>query len=284
MFFIVHHLFMNIAFSPFRHLLLQAAFTGALILVPNLRAQEAAPNAKELATSLNTNLQDASSLIRMKMEYAAVSGGPKTTLQLQVKSRRTKTSTDIVYQVLWPKERKGEAFLLHKSGSSAPTGSVFTLPDSLQPLSASQMKDGIFGTDLSYADLLENFFGWEHQAIVGEETIDRVSCQILESKPGSGDRSIYGKVRSWIDTKRMVPLKVEKHLASGQLGRQVTTTRVAKDDTDRPVPASLIVQRPGQTSVTEIEGSNSRHDVTFTDGDFTAEALRKSTPATSAVK
>lgn len=275
---------MNTAFPPFRQFLLPVAFAGALLFAPQVNAQEAAPNAQELAAKLNANLQDGSALVRLKLETTPAAGGAKTTLQLQVKSRRTKSATDIIYQVLWPKERKGEAFLLHKSGSGAATGSVFTLPDSLQPLSAAQMKEGIFGSDLSYADLVENFFSWEQQAIVGEETIDRVPCQILESKPGGGDRSMYSKVRSWIDTKRMVPLKVEKYLASGQLGRQVTTTRVAKDDTDRPVPASVMVQRPGQTSVTELEGSNSRHDVTFTDADFTAEALRKLTPAPSAAK
>ena len=40
------------------------------------------------------------------------------------------------------------------------------------------------------------------------------------------------------------------------------------------VPASFSVRRPGQASVTELEGSNSRHDVTLTDADFTPESLR----------
>ncbi len=63
------------------------------------------------------------------------------------------------------------------------------------------------------------------------------------------------RVRSWIDVKRLVPLRVEKYFESGQLARRIDTTRVAKDDTDRPVAASLMVRRPGQDSVTEIEGS-----------------------------
>ena len=89
------------------------------------------------------------------------------------------------------------------------------------------MKEAFFGSDLSYEDLVENFFAWDNQAIVGTETVDRVPCQILESKPGKGDRSSYAKVRSWIDVKRLVPLRVEKYLASGQLARRIDTT-VAK--------------------------------------------------------
>ena len=53
----------------------------------------------------------------------------------------------------------------------------------------------------------------------------------------------------------------------------IETTRVAKDDTDRPVPASFSVRRAGQNSTTDLEGSNSRHDVTLSDADFTPEGL-----------
>ncbi|MBC8126619.1 MAG: outer membrane lipoprotein-sorting protein, partial [Gloeobacteraceae cyanobacterium ES-bin-144] len=220
------------------------------------------------------NIQDNSSIVRLKMEVRQPTAGGKMVLQLQVKSLRSKGSTDLVYQILWPKERKGESFLLRKSGSRAPTGSLFTLPDSLVPLPAAKMKDGIFGSDLSYDDLLENFFAWENQSITGTETVDRVPCQILESKAGSNDHSTYSKVRSWIDIKRMIALRVEKYSSSGKLAKRIDTTRVAKDDTGKSVAASFTLQRPGQDSVTEIEGSNIKHDVTLTAADFTPESLK----------
>ena len=260
---------MNFPLSSISRTLLGAAF-----LVSAAHAQDAVPTAKALAAQLDAAIQDNSSAVRLKMEISKPSGGAKTVLQLQVKSRRTKSSTDIVYQVLWPKERKGESFLLRKSGDRAPTGSVFTLPDSLVALTPAKMKDGIFGSDLSYEDLVENFFAWDNQAIVGTETVDRVPCQILESKPGGGDRATYPKVRSWIDLKRMVALRVEKYTDSGKVAKRIDTTRVAKDDTGRSVAASFSIQRPGQDSLTEIEGSNSRHDLTLADTEFTTEALR----------
>jgi hypothetical protein len=55
---------------------------------------------------------------------------------------------------------------------------------------------------------------------------------------------------------------------------RIATTRVAKDDTNRQVPASFTVQRAGEEAVTVIEGSNSKHDVTFTAADFSIEALK----------
>jgi outer membrane lipoprotein-sorting protein len=243
--------------------------------IPSIRAEEAAPmSARDLADWLSGVVQDGSSSVWVKMEIRAPAGGSKTVLQLQIKARRTKTATDVAYQVLWPKERKGESFLLRRTEDSAPSGTYFIPPDSLRSITSSQMKDAVFGGDLSYADLIENFFAWDQQAIVGTEIVDRVSCQILESRPGKGDRSIYGRVLSWIDPKRLVPLRVEKYFESGQQARRIDTTRVAEDNTDRKVAASLMVRRPGQDSVTELEGSKSRHDVPLSDNDFTTEALR----------
>ncbi|MFV1994191.1 MAG: outer membrane lipoprotein-sorting protein, partial [Verrucomicrobiales bacterium] len=94
-----------------------------------------------------------------------------------------------------------------------------------------------------------------------------------ESKPGSKDPSPYGMVRSWIDPRKMVAMRVEKFNKSGRLARRIDTTRVYKDDRKQYIPASLDVRRSGGASVTEIEGSNIRHDVTYTDWDFTAKAL-----------
>jgi hypothetical protein len=226
-----------------------------------------------LAAKLSASVQDNASMVRLKLE-AKTAAGEKVVLQLQAKARRTAAATDILYQVLWPKERKGEGFLLRKVGKQPATGFVFTPPESLRPLTASQMQEGIFGSGLAYEDLVDNFYGWSNQQIVGTENIGRIACQILESKPGRGEASGYASVRSWIDMKRLVPIRIEKMGSKGQVIRRIETTRVAKDDINRQVPAAFSVQAAGQSSETVLEGSNSKHDVTFTDADFSSEALR----------
>jgi len=245
----------------------------------SVRAQETDPgSARELAARLSASAQDGASSVRVRIEIRGSEGGPKSLLQLQIKARRSKTATEVVCQVIWPKERRGESFLLRSVEGGAPSGAYFIPPDSVRSIDAAQMKEAVFGSDLSYADFLENFFAWEKQSIVGTETVDRVACQVLESRPGEGDHSIYGRVLSWIDPKRLVPLRVEKYFEVGQLARRIETRRVAEDDTDRKVAASLAVRSRGQDSVTELDGSKSRHDVSLSDADFTIEALRA--PAT----
>ncbi|MDP1588212.1 MAG: outer membrane lipoprotein-sorting protein [Prosthecobacter sp.] len=258
------------------HRMLLHAITASFVSA----AEPATPamSASELAAKLNTFQQDGSSHVRLKME---IQGATKTVLQLQIKQRRTSASTEIVYQVLWPKERMGESVLLRKFGNQAATGSVFVPPGTVRTLDATQMKEPLFGSDLSYADVIENFFAWERQTIVGTEIVDRVSFQVLESKPGGGERSPYAAVRSWIDVRRLVPLRVEKYLASGQLVRRIDTTRVVTSD-GRHLPANLTVSSPQKGSSTELDGSRLKRGVTYADREFTPEGLKEVTSPRSA--
>ena len=247
-----------------------AALIG-LTLAFSSRAAESPspPKASDLASQLSALRQDGASYVRLRME---IKGSSKETLQLQIKERRTKDSSEVVYQVLYPKERKGESVLLRKIGNQPASGSVFVPPNTLRPID--DLKEALLGSDLSYEDAVDNFFAWDQQAIVGNEKVDGVSCSILESKPGKEERSIYGSVRSWIDVRRLVPLRVEQYASSGQLLRRIDTIDVMAD-AGRPIPATLVVSGAREDSSTRLAGSRIRHDVNYTDHDFTIEGIKE---------
>ena len=232
----------------------------------------AAMSATELAGRMDA-VSQGNALIRTKLEVRS-GEGTKRVLQLQIKQRRTKTSTDLVYQVLWPNEHKGEAVILRQTGNTS-KGSIIVPQQPVRTIKSSQMDDGLFDSDLSYQDAVENFFAWKKQTVVGAEVINNVNCQILESKPDSSSASIYGKVRSWIDPRRFVPLRIEKYSSSGELVRRIDITRIAPDEKHHPIPANLVVHGSRKNSVTEFNGAHIDQDVNFTDADFTAEGISK---------
>ncbi len=250
-----------------------AAIIGLTLAFSSRAAESAAPmTASDLAARLSAFRQNGASHVRLRME---IKGATTETLQLQIKERRTTNSSEVVYQVLYPKERKGESVLLRKIGNRPASGSVFVPPNTLRPIG--DLKEPLLGSDLSYEDVIENFFAWDQQAIVGTEKVDGVKCSILESKPGQDERSIYGSVRSWIDVRRLVPLRVEKYDSSGQMLRRIDTTRVAASG-DHKIPAVLTVSGARGNSSTLIDGSSIRYDVTYTDRDFTVESLQELAP------
>jgi outer membrane lipoprotein-sorting protein len=259
---------MNLSLYLTRRTLCGLLAFGFLSGLTNAQAQDA----KALAAQLSANVNDGSSFVKLRMTVNGASG--KSSLNVWLKARRSAAASDIIYQVIFPKERKGEAFLLSKSGSGAATGSVIVPPGAATALSAAKLKEGVFGSDISYEDIIDNFFAWGSQAIVGVEAVGRVECQILESKP-AGARSSYGAVRSWIDVKKMVPMRIEKYSTGGQLALRIETKDTHKDDLGKWVTKSLLISRAGAGSTTQIEGTEIKHGVNYSDADFTAEGMQK---------
>jgi outer membrane lipoprotein-sorting protein len=258
-----------------------AVKSSVLVFSLVLASSAAAQSAKDLAAAVSAK-QAGDAYVRLRMQMKPSGSGAEETLQIQIKERRTKSGTDLVYQVLWPQTRKGESVLLHQEAGHSASGSLFTPPDKSETLSASQLREPFLGSDLSYLDVIEDPLSWDSQTITGTEAINGVNCTVLESKPSKGE-SEYGRVRSWIDPNRLVIMRIEKYLPAGELGVRIDTTRVANDDKGRPIPANLTVQNPGKGSVTELDGSRIKHNVTFSDSDFTPEGLKQvSTPTATA--
>lgn len=224
----------------------------------------------QLAAGLRQKEQGSSS-IRARMQI-----GGNEVLQLQIKTRVSDASSDIVYQILFPKERKGEAVLLHRSGDKF-SGTAFTLPDSLKPIT--QMAQPLFGSALTYEDIIDSPFAWPQQTIVGTETLDNIQCQILESKPGKHTSS-YASVKTWADPRRLVPLRIEKYDSSGKAVRRINVTRVLLEGSDS-LPADLRVEG-SHGSPTVITGAGIKRNVTFSDAEFTPEGIKQAPAVPSA--
>ena len=103
-----------------------------------------------------------------------------------------------------------------------------------------------------------------------------MNCQILESKPGKDEASTYASVRSWIDVRRLVPIRVEKYGSSGQLLRRIDSTRVVAD-AGHQIPADLVVGKARPNSMTLIDGSRIWHNMNYRERDFSIEGLKEGT-------
>jgi hypothetical protein len=235
-----------------------------LVILPYL-AFGADNAATELANKVWAK-ENGSTFIRVRMETAQ-----KEVLQLQIKSRVSGGSSDIVYQILFPKERKGESVLLHRSGKQF-SGTMFTPPNNFKSIASGEMNQSLFGSDLAYEDIIDSPFAWSQQTIVGNEDVSGTPCQILQSKPGDHTSS-YSSVKTWVDPRRFVPLRIEKYDASGKLIRRINTTRVMLDGNES-IPANLSVQGP-RGSTTQIDGSRIKRGVSYADAEFGREGLKQ---------
>ena len=200
----------------------------------------------------------------------------KTVMQIQIKQRHLADgSTDQLYQVTFPKDRKGESLLLHTKGSTF-SGKQFIPGQGLCSLTGADRRHGIFGTDLTIEDLMADFFDWRSQKITGHEKVGAVPCAVIESKPDSGSKG-PSKALSWIDEKRYVPMRVQIFDDGEKPARIVDSDKVMQVSSGYYLPVSFTVTTTATGSKTSVEGSSSKGDINYSDADFSEKALQEVT-------
>jgi hypothetical protein len=211
--------------------------------------------------------------VRAKLVVTTANPEHREVKQLLIKSRTEGKTTTTLYQVLWPAESKGQSLLVERRGDSV-SGFLFEPPGMVKKLSAALLAQPFLGSDLAIEDLAEDFWDWPSQKIVGEETIDKKVCTIVESRPPGDAASSYMVVKTWIASELALPLRVEKYGRNRRLVKRITANRIVKVN-NRWTAANIIVDPDGGNSRTVLEGSKSERDLDLPAADFTLEAIKR---------
>jgi hypothetical protein len=210
---------------------------------------------------------------RAKLVVTTADPGHREVKQLLIKGRTDGKTTTMLYQVLWPAESKGQALLIERRGDSV-SGFLFEPPGTVRKLSATLLTQPFFGSDLAVEDLAEDFWDWPSQKIVGEETIDKRLCTIVESQPPADAATSYSVVKTWIAPELALPLRCEKYGKNRRLLKRITADRIVKVQ-NHWAAADIIVDPDGGNSRTVLEGSKSERDLDLPAAEFTLEAIKR---------
>jgi len=196
----------------------------------------------------------------------------KDTRQLLIKGRRDGEALKVLYQVLWPSQFAGEAILVEDSGDHHMKGIVYQ-KGAATPLTSQALETHFFGSDLRIEEVIEGFWYWPSRKSMGEETIGKRQCMIVELRPGPDTVTQYSKVKAWIAPDIALAMRIQLFDREGKLVKTVTTDRVVKQG-NRWQAATLRVQPAGSRSQTILEGTKSERDLELPAADFTLEAIR----------
>jgi hypothetical protein len=242
--------------------------------LPLLAQTETRPHtAAELIAGVRAAKPEDSFYARLRIEHSE-GGGKPVTLQVQLKRRPTSDGSDSLYQVLFPKDRKGEGLLL-KLRKNSISGASMSAEGKLQPVGAGSDGIRVFGTALTVEDLQAEFLKWPQQTIVGQEKVGALPCTIVESRPSSSSSQ---RVRSWIDESRYATMHVEFYNGSDKPHKVVETRKVLRGSNGFFAPVSFTITDVKSGASTEVEGVKS-DPATYTDADFSDAALKTLTTA-----
>jgi len=195
-------------------------------------AQEAAPTAAELLSSLDQNLQSDSQEATIRM---TINDSRRTRDFSMTVISRGRTHSAIEYQS--PKREKGTR-MLKVDGQM---WLYFPRAERVQKISGHMMRQGMMGSDVSYEDMMttEDFDEMYDAKILGTEVLDGRKHWKLEAI--AKDSSIsYPKRMIWIDDEYRIPTKQELYALSGILLKTWTMSDITVID-EKNVPMKMVI-------------------------------------------
>lgn len=168
--------------------------------------------------------------LAVKMDQRSKPEDSKVNLTMVLTNKKGKTRTSEIRsiskdggkkQISWflaPADDKGVGFLKIEHDDRDDEMRMW-LPafKKVRRISSKKKSDSFMGSDMSYEDMASRQIDEYNFAILGNEPIDEISCQLLESKPRESIRSEYSRHLSWVDPERLVILQEESFDKTGAL-------------------------------------------------------------------
>jgi len=210
-------------------------------------------------------------LIRVRIEQR--NGGEKSTILAQIKRHEMGDgATEQLYQITYPKDRKGEALVLVTKPGAPFSAKTFVPGKGFTALTAADKRSPLFGTDLTVEDLLVDFLDWNKHEIVGGEKVRSGECTIIESNaPKTG--SFPSKVKSWIDNTRFIAWRIQVFDGGNQPAREVEAEDVVRTSGGHWVPRTFSVTNLAKGTKTTVAGTGSDEDKQYAENDFSEATI-----------
>jgi|GEM_PF-1128619 len=236
---------------------------------------EEAPDARGLVSAVVRNQRTSGSKARVRLSIEPAEGQGRTrSLQVLIKSRRDGWTHETLVVVMWPRDEKGRAWMIRQTDAGEVGGFRFAPPNEVTPITAAELDDPLFGSDLSVDDFAESFWEWPEQRVAGVEKVGSADCWVVESR--TSDPSVrHPRIRSWLAKDRPIALRVEKSDKNGELRKRLTAGRVVRRDEGGWVVADWMVETLASGSRTRVSGSRSDRDLTLPASEFTPEGIRQ---------
>lgn len=112
-----------------------------------------------------------------------------------------------------PPELAGASYLLREAKQGTSDEMYIFVPalNKVRRITGASVDGALWGTDLSYSDVkqVQNAFSGAAARLEGSADVDKTPVHVLSFRPGVEQGSRYSEIRSWVDQKTCVALKVE---------------------------------------------------------------------------
>lgn len=195
------------------------------------------------------------------------------TQHLVITGRRDGRHTSTLYRIVAPKEAAGRALLVDDPGTHhlAVTEFKDRIASTLAP---DMVTAPFFDSDLRIEDVVEGYWYWRSRSVVGDATIDRRRCRVVEFRPPPDVLTAYSRIQACVSPELALPLRVTDFGRDDAVDKQLTAARITRRD-GRWVAGRLFVEPAGAKGRTVFEGTRFDGTVVPPASDFTVAAVSR---------
>ncbi len=226
------------------------------VLIGPASPSQGLPRASELTHKILKLRNETSFRGRGRLVYTDANKH-QTVFQISVLQKPLAQSTNMLWSVTDPPESRMRILIAAQPDgrttvwrSSGGKGGAPILP-------VRRWADPILGSQLTVEDLMEDYFTWPRQVVVGEELLGGKMCYVVRSEPDAQPPSTYSTVTSWVDETTLIAMRILKH--SPGVGPQKEILRSGVRRSGGRWVASIIELRipgsPGSTRIVFTAGS-----------------------------
>ena len=226
------------------------------------------PSAESIIDALVKNQQTTGFSARARLSTNNAENQKESIQQLRVIGQHSDETTRLFYQIIWPKSTAGTGLYILRNANGE-TSAFSISPD--QPPTKRTPGDydlAFANSALSIGDLVEDFWAWDAQQVLGEVDFDGQSCWHIQSKREPPSMEATAMVETFVDKTRHVPLRLIKKNASGDTLRTLTASRIMKRSDDSFVAAVLEIKNHLSGKASTLTGSRSRRGIELADAEF----------------
>ncbi len=255
---------------PMRHLVI--AVLALLFVSPSARAQDA-----RILLERSVEAQPTGNFVQTVRLTATSKNGKEKVRELEMRTRSTEDHVLVRGDVTAPEGMAGTRFALDAvEGESAQMMVFLPAVGTIMHMSGDKRRGSFLGTDFSFEDLEPVAIDMAHHEVV-EETPEN---WIIDTTPGQGSDSAYGRVRTTLSKTDLLPRRVRYFDAQD---RQVTELEVleVRNEGGTPMLVRMEMRNLQKGSRTLMEVLSVRlevPDAELPDAIFTSDGLRAPVP------
>lgn len=100
--------------------------------------------------------------------------------------------------------------------------------DTWKPVSRAELTTAVFGSDITFGDLVMDFLNWDGTKVLGTDDIKTVPCYAYQVNVPAAEKTNFDSVRYWVASEHSAIIRADALNGKGEVVRRIEVNGITK--------------------------------------------------------